>query len=265
MFQRLCVLLCTSLFFSGAIAQKSSNQSVAVVNGQPISAELFEQALKANTAQGLKDTPQLRQAIKEDLISRELLIQRAEKLGLDKSPEAALQLKRMRENLLVDLLIANYIRQHPITDEMVRADYDRQVNLLKQAGKVEQYKISVILVNSEPEANDIVMRLKKGISFAALARGRSIDGSKANGGEVGWVLASQVNPALSEELVKLKKGSFAGPIATGDGWNIIKLDDKRPFKMPSLEDSRNGIISLLVQQRRAQLIEQLRAESKVTQ
>lgn len=265
MFQRVCILFFASCFSVVVAAQTSSSKPVAVVNGQAISTELYEQALKANIAQGLKDSPQLRQAVREDLINRELLIQRAEKLGLDKAPDAALQIKRMRENLLVELLMANYLQQHPITDEMIRADYDRQVNLLKQAGNVEQYKISVIVVSTETEAKDIVSRLKRGISFVALARERSLDASKANGGEVGWVLPKQINPVLSEEMVKLKKGTFAGPIATGDGWNIIKLDDKRPFKMPPLEESRNGIISLLVQQRRAQLIEQLRAESKVTQ
>ena len=259
----------TSFFFAslislGTLAQTTSNNSIAVVNGQPISSDLYEQALRANLAQGLKDGPQLRQAVREDLINRELLIQRAEKLGLDKSPEAVLQLKRMREGLLIDMLLASYLRQHPITEEMVRADYDRQVNLVKQAGKVEQLKISVIVVSTEVEAQDIVLRLKRGISFAALARERSIDGSKSNEGEVGWVLPSQINPVLAEAVTKLKKGAFAGPIATGDGWNIIKLDDKRPFKMPSLEESRNGIIMLLVQQRRGQLIDQLRAESTIS-
>lgn len=264
MIQRTCSLLFAGLMSLGAYAQSLPSHTMAMVNGRPISNDLFEQALRANVAQGLKDTPQLRQAIREDLINRELLIQKAETLGLDRTPDAAMQLKRMRENLLVDLLMASYLKQNPITDEMVRADYDRQVNVLKQAGNLEQLKVSVIVVSSEPEANDIVSRLKRGISFAALARERSIDTSKANDGEVGWVLLSQLNPVLGEAVSKLKKGAYAGPIATGDGWNIIKLDDKRPFKMPTLEESRNGIISLLLQQRRLQLIEQLRAESNIS-
>lgn len=262
--QKTVFVLFAGLMSLTVSAQSLPNHTMAMVNGRPISNELFEQALRANLSQGLKDTAQLRQAIREDLINRELLIQKAETLGLDRSPEAAMQLKRMRENLLVDLLMAGYLKQHPITEEMVRADYDRQVNLLKQSGNLEQLKVSVIVVSSEPEANDILARLKRGISFAALARERSIDASKSNDGVVGWVLLSQLNPVLGEAVSKLKKGAYAGPIATGDGWNIIKLDDKRPFKMPSLEESQNGIISLLVQQRRLQLIEQLRAESKIS-
>ena len=245
-------------------AQSIPPNAVAVVNGQVISQELFDQLLRANVSQGLKDSHQLRKAIKDDLIDRVLLIQRAEKLGLDKTPEAQIRLQAMRENLLVESLMADYLKRHPITEDMVQADYDRQVETLKKAGKVEQYQLSVIVVPSEPEANDILYRLKRGISFAALARERSLDPSKANDGQVGWVLPAQINPALGEAMIKLKKGAYAGPIATGDGWNIIRLDDKRPFKIPTLEESRNGIISLLVQQRRLQLIEQLRKESRIS-
>lgn len=257
----LLLLACISVSVS---AQTIPPNAVAVVNGQAISQDLFDQLLRANVAQGLKDSPQLRQAIKDDLINRVLLIQRAEKLGLDKTPEAQVRLQALRENLLVESLMADYLKRHPITEDMIQADYDRQVETLKKAGKVEQYQLSVIVVPSEAEANDILYRLKRGISFAALARERSVDPSKANDGLVGWVLPAQINPALGEAMIKLKKGAYAGPIATGDGWNIIRLDDKRPFKMPTLEESRNGIISLLVQQRRIQLIELLRGESRIS-
>ena len=58
---------------------------------------------------------------------------------------------------------------------------------------------------------------------------------------------------------------IAGPIATGEGWNVIKVDEKRPFKAPTLEESKNGIVQLLIQQRRAQLIQRLRSENRVVQ
>ena len=257
----LLLLACISVSVS---AQTIPPNAVAVVNGQAISQDLFDQLLRANVAQGLKDSPQLRKAIKDDLINRVLLIQRAEKLGLDKTPEAQVRLQAMRESLLVESLMADYLKRHPITEDMIQADYDRQVETLKKAGKVEQYQLSVIVVPSEAEANDILYRLKRGISFAALARERSTDPTKASDGLVGWVLPAQINPALGEAMTKLKKGAYAGPIATGDGWNIIRVDDKRPFKMPTLDESKNGIITLLIQQRRLQLIEQLRSESRIS-
>lgn len=262
----LFVLVLAQLFIAGVVfAQSLPGGAVATVNGQPISAAMYEQNLRANLAQGLKDSPQLRQTVKEELINRELLAQYAEKIGLDKTPEAQLQLKQVRENLLVEMLMAAYLQQNPITEEEIRADYNRQLSLLGQTGNSMQYKISVIVVSSEFEAKDIVNRLNRGVSFAALAKEKSIDNSKANGGLVGWVLPNQVNPTLADVMVKLNKGAFAGPIATGDGWNIIKVDEKRAFLAPTLEESKNGIAQLLVQQRRAQLINQLRAEGKIIQ
>ena len=248
-----------------AQAQSLPAGAVATVNGEPISQSMYEQNLRANLAQGLKDTPQLRQTVKEELINRELMAQQAEKLGLDKTPEGKLQLKQLRENLLVELLLAQTLKDNPVTEEEVRADYNRQVSQINQAGGLQQYKISVIVVPSEAEAKDVINRLNRGTSFAALAKERSIDGSKANGGLVGWVLPNQINPSLAEVMVKLNKGAFAGPIATGDGWNVVKVDEKRPFKAPTLEESKNGIVQLLIQQRRAQLIQRLRSENRVVQ
>ncbi|MEN9903427.1 MAG: hypothetical protein RL651_2091, partial [Pseudomonadota bacterium] len=90
---------------------------VATVNGEPISTAMYEQNLRANLAQGIKDSPQLRQTVKEELINRELLAQYAEKLGIDKTPEAKLQL-----------------------------------SLLGQTGNTMQYKISVIVVSTASRA-----------------------------------------------------------------------------------------------------------------
>ena len=99
----LFVLVLAQLFIAGVVfAQSLPGGAVATVNGQPISAVMYEQNLRANLAQGLKDSPQLRQTVKEELINRELLAQYAEKIGLDKTPEAQLQLKQVRENLLVE-------------------------------------------------------------------------------------------------------------------------------------------------------------------
>lgn len=259
-------LLISVLFlFSSASFAQISGGIVATVNGQPISEAMYEQNLRANINQGMKDSPQLRQTVKEELINRELLAQFAQKQGIDKIPEVQLQLKQLRENLLVEVLMAEVIRQNPITEEEIRADYNRQLSMLGQTGNTMQYKISVIVVSSEYEAKDIVNRLNRGISFAALAKEKSIDNSRAKGGLIGWVLPNQVNPTLGEVMVKMNKGAFAGPIATGEGWNIIKVDEKRPFVAPTLEESKNGIVQLLIQQRRAQLIQQLRAEGKIVQ
>lgn len=146
-------LLTLLAFLNGAaMAQSLPSGAVATVNGEPISTAMYEQNLRANLAQGIKDSPQLRQTVKEELITRELLAQYAEKLGIDKTPEAKLQLKQVRENLLVEMLLAAYLQQNPITEEEVKADYKRQLSLLGQTGNTMQYKISVIVVSTASRA-----------------------------------------------------------------------------------------------------------------
>ncbi|BBU71542.1 hypothetical protein ICHIJ1_14610 [Fluviibacter phosphoraccumulans] len=68
------------------------------------------------------------------------------------------------------MLLAAYLQQNPITEEEVRADYNRQLKQLGQTGNSMQYKISVIVVSSEYEAKEIIKRLNRGDSFAALAK-----------------------------------------------------------------------------------------------
>ena len=76
---------------------KDGYEFVATVNGAPITQGLLNLNLRALTSQGQKDTPELRQAIKEDLINKELIAQEATKLGLAKEidfPDQITQLKQ---------------------------------------------------------------------------------------------------------------------------------------------------------------------------
>jgi peptidyl-prolyl cis-trans isomerase C len=82
----------------------------------------------------------------------------AVKKGLDKSPEVAEQTEcdeaigarqRVRPGLL---------KNNPVTDEMLKAEYDR---IKAQIGGGNQYKARHILVDKEADAKDIIARLKK--------------------------------------------------------------------------------------------------------
>ena len=65
-------------------------QNVATVNGKAIPASRVEQVVKQVVAQGKQaDSPQLREAIKKDLIGREVLIQEADKQGYGSCGESA--------------------------------------------------------------------------------------------------------------------------------------------------------------------------------
>lgn len=251
-----------SLFLSAPIAFA---QNVASVNGVQIPDAQFDQVLSAALERGQKDSPELRNAIKEELINREVLAQASAKQGLDKTPEAKQQWAQIRENFLVELLLIDDSKKHPVTDADVKAQYDREVAQLQGADASQQYKVSIITVTSSTEAENIIAQLKKGIPFDKLAKEKSIDASKVQGGLVGWVLPSQINPEIGTAIKKLGKGSYTTmPIQTQAGWNIVKVDEKRPFKAPAFNEVQNQIRQNLVQQQRVTLLKKLREEAKVT-
>lgn len=234
---------------------------MATVNGVAIPASLLEQNVRANVAQGQRDTPELRQLLKDELINREILAQESAKLGLDKTAEAKTQLAQLRQTLMVELLLNDLVKKNPVTDVKIKAEYDRRVNLLKNE---QEYKVALIVTATEDEAKAILAQLSKGESFEKIAAEKSIDPSKVKGGQVGWVLPAQILPAISNVMVNLNKGTLAvSPIRTQAGWNILKVEDKRAYQAPGLNEAKNDIRQALQQQQRAELVKRLRASAKV--
>src|SRR5512132_2752897 len=78
-----------------AYAQDKAN--VAVVNGVPIPQSRMDFIVKSQAQQGQKDSPELRQQIKEVLVTRELIAQDATKKGLDKSADVQMQLEMAKQ------------------------------------------------------------------------------------------------------------------------------------------------------------------------
>ena len=259
----LVVLLIVGLASPLASAQTKPASAVATVNGVAIPQALLDQNVRVNIAQGQRDTPELRQAIRDELVNREVLAQESARLGLDKTADAQTQWAQVRQTFMVEILLNDYARRNPITEDALKAEFDRQIVAMKDE---QQYRVSLIVTATEPEAKAILARLKKGEAFTKLASELSIDPSKKNAGEVGWVVAAQILPAISNVMVNLTKGSLSvAPIQTPAGWNIIKLEDKRAFVAPSYDLAKNDIRQMLLQKQRFDYVKTLRDKAKVVQ
>ncbi len=246
-----------------SFAQSKPANSMASVNGVAIPEALLTQNVNANIAQGQKDSPELRQVIKDELINREVLAQESARLGLDKTPDAQAQWAQVRQTFMVELLLNDLMKRNPISDAEVKAEFDRQ---MASMGDAQQYKIGLIVLPTEDAAKAVLARLRKGENFAKVATEVSIDPSKKDGGSVGWVLPGQILPAISNVMVNLTKGNLvAAPIQTPAGWNIIKLEDKRPFKAPTFDEAKNEMRQMLTQKQRFEYVKKLREAAKVVQ
>lgn len=252
----LSVFAFTSLTFA-------ADTTIATVNGVKIGSEMLEFVVANNVAQGIKDTPDLRAALKTELISREVLVQEAKKQGLDKEQAMKMQLVMQQNSMLIDSLLAKRFANLNITEEQLRVEYKRQVDQLVDA---EQYQVSHIVTATEADAKAVLKELnaKKGPTFAKLAREKSIHPSAQNGGSLGWLLPNQIAPALSGVVVNLSVGSTTNtPIATSDGWQVLKVEGKRKFKVPTFEESKQQIANAVYTKERTEYVQKLVNAAKV--
>jgi peptidyl-prolyl cis-trans isomerase C len=235
--------------------------SFATVNSLALPNSLLELVLKNNAAQGVANSPELRNVVRGELISRAALSQEAVKLGLDKQDNALAQMELLKQNLLAELLIADHLSKNPVSDAAVRADYDRQVAALTDA---KEYKIRNIVLADEASAKAALALVRKGEAFDKVAKEKSIDRSKAEGGDLGWLLSEQINPLIANVVVNLPKGAVsAAPIQVQNSWNIIKVDDIRNFTVPKFDDAKAQIRQAMLNKLRNDFVSKIISSAKV--
>lgn len=247
-----------------AFASAAFAQAMPTVNGKRLSSELLNQSVSANVAQGQADTPELRNVILEELINREVLAQDAQRKKLDQSKEAQLRIEQARQSVLVDLALADYFSKNPIDDKALRAEYQRQIEMLGTMGPLQQYQLRVGVFETEAQARDAIRRVRDGKSLEEIIRKESTDISRNNGGLLEWFLPNQILPAISNVIVNLPKGGLtAAPIQTPGGWNVVRVEDTRPFTPPKYDEVAEQLRASLIQQRRATYISELRKAAKI--
>ena len=80
---------------------------------------------------------------------------------------------------------------------------------------------------------------KEGTDFSALVAEHSDDaGSKAAGGELGWIERGELSPAFEDALFALEPGAVSDPVKTEDGWHVIQLREVRAEKASGFDEVR---------------------------
>ncbi|HEY0490681.1 MAG TPA: peptidylprolyl isomerase [Telluria sp.] len=236
-------------------------QNVATVNGKPIPAAKVDQIVKQVVAQGKQaDSPQLREAIKKDLIAREVMIQEADKQGFGTRAEVKQALENARQSIVINAMLADYVRKNPVKDAEAKAEYDKYK---AQMGDKE-YHARHILVATEDEAKAIIAKLKGGAKFEELAKQSSKDGSAANGGDLGWASPASYVPEFSKGMVALQKGAISEtPVRTQHGFHVIKLEETRAAKIPPFEEVKQQVNESLQQRKLQAFREELMKKAKI--
>jgi peptidyl-prolyl cis-trans isomerase C len=249
------------LALTAMVALPSFAQNVATVNGKPIPAAKVDQVVKQVVAQGkATDSPQLREAIKKDLIGREVLIQEADKQGVGTRPDVKNAIDNARQSIIINAMLADYIKKNPVKDADIKAEYDKYK---AQVGEKE-YHARHILVGTEDEAKQIIAKLKGGAKFEDLAKQSKDPGSAQNGGDLDWASPASFVPEFSKAMTSLQKGAITEtPVHSQFGWHVIKLEDVRPAKVPPLEEVKQQVAESLQQRKLAAYREELMKKAKI--
>ncbi|MGY6277792.1 peptidylprolyl isomerase [Methylomonas sp. MgM2] len=243
---------------TSATTAVSKEDAVASVNGVFISKKTLE-TLEKEIAERSHGQNFPKEQLIEELVQRELLIQEALKKGLDKSPEVIERLETVRNSLLSQAALQDYLKANPVTDDEIKAEYES-----KMANMGEEYKARHILVKTEDEAKTIIAELEKGGDFQALAQKHSIDPAGSEGGDLGWFTADRMVPPFSEAVIALENGKFSKePVQTQFGWHVILREDSRTLTPPPFDAVKDQLRPMLQRQKAQTMIENLRNSAKV--
>ncbi|MGA7984839.1 MAG: peptidylprolyl isomerase [Burkholderiales bacterium] len=234
---------------------------IAVVNGVAIPASRAEVLLREREVQGAAGNPAMREAVREDLINRELIAQEAARTGYTKKPALQAELALVRQTVIVQHYVSDWLREHPVSEAEVQKMYDEAK--AKSGGK--EYKVRHILLDTEDEAKSVIAALDKGAKFEELAKKSKDAGTRDRGGELDWMSpGGNLDKAFSDAMVKLDKGKYTEkPVHTRYGYHVIQVEDVRPLKFPPLEDVKARIEQQLKQRQLRELVQSLRAKAKI--
>ncbi len=208
-----------------------------------------------------QDPGLLSQAVRMQLANR-LVFQELVAKKWDQQPNVAAQLDKLRENALVELYLQT-VSAPPASypsDEEVQQVYDaNRAQLLMP----RQFQLAQIFVPSPKDAadktmddkakkalDDIQRKLKApGADFAAIA----IENDSKTGGDLGWLLESQIRPEIRASVMQLAKGAISEPIKLDDGYHILKLVDTKAAYTRTLPEVRDQLVQQMRSERAAAL------------
>lgn len=269
-----CVTIAVLLAALPDARAQGAAQPVATVNGVPIAQSTFQKALQGALNRGGTDTPELRAAVRSQLIARELFVQEAKKRSLDTDPLVVEAVEEARSNAMVTLFLNQAIKPRPITEADVRAQYEK----IKGTLGPEEYKLRIIVTHDKARAEEARAAARLGQPFPGLAQQYSVAPSARRGGEIDWVsfkspaqegATSGLPLVVAQAVERMKQGDVSGPLPFKNQWLIVRLEEKRPTVVPTFEQARPALHNMLaaraLERATSDLVRTLVNTAKITQ
>ena len=307
------IVAALSLFWAAPVAMAESaaaDDVFASVGDTTISREEFEREVYAAARQtfyhgkppGAEAYIEFRKGVADKLIDRHLLLEEAERRGIEPDSasidariaqyemrygdtdrwqtEGPAMVAALRERFVEDSLLERLEEEvrHTITpnSETVKDFFDEHPDLFTQPAS---NRVAVILLGVQPssgpagweaareESRMIVEQLESGEDFAELASSHSSDTSASAGGDMGYQHEGALSPDAELAIAALEVGEVSEPVRVLEGMAIFKLLDRKPERLREFDDVEERATQLWIRQagndRWQALVAELRADADI--
>ncbi len=196
----------------------------------------------------------------DQMISEKLLIQEAIIMGLEEDNDVLEQVKKMTEQILVQVFIEKEILDKVDANEEEVLDYYEQNK--DSFTEKEQVHLYNILLETEEEAQNILEQLKAGEDFSEIAIEKSTGPSAAQGGDLDYVAKGTIIPEIEEVIFALELEDLSEVVKTDFGFHILKITEKKAETVKTLEEVREEIVQTLLPEKQKEAFENLLEELK---
>lgn len=239
-------------------------QNAVIVNGKAIPKAQLDKLVQKS---GQPDNPQVRDQAREMLVTKELILQEADKRGVIQNESVRDQLEQSRVGILVAAVFEDYVQKEGVAEAELKAAYES----VKTQYTGKEYHVEHILVEKESDAKAIIAQVKAGANFDEIAKAKSKDpGSAPNGGDLAWVTEKSLVPEFSKAMVQIKPGQISDkPVKSQYGWHIIKMVDTRDVKAPSFDELKDQLKQMISSDQNwqkakfSEMMQKLRAKAKI--
>ena len=239
---------------------KAEDAVVATVNGAEIKQSALDGYLEIlkNQKQGKAATTE---SALDDLMATEIAVQEAKKSDILERPATKKAISDYTRNVLLQTWTREKLASFKVDDAELKKAYDERVTALAS----KEFNARHILVKTEDEAKAIIKEASAdGADFAAIAKDKSTGPSSSNGGSLGWFKAQTMVPAFSNAVKTMEKGDISKePVKTQFGYHVIKLEDSRDAKLPTLESLKPQLERVVSQKSMLAYMEELKSKADI--
>ncbi|AEQ52902.1 peptidylprolyl isomerase [Pelagibacterium halotolerans] len=171
------------------------------------------------------------------IIDMKLMASAAREDGLAETEDFTRRLAYLEDQALRRAFF-NSIVENQVTEEAIQAAYEE---LVADFAPEPEVRARHILVPTEEEANEIRAEIEGGREFADAASEYGTDGTRANGGDLGYFSTGMMVPEFEQAAMALEIGELSQPVESQFGFHLIYLEDRRLSEAPPLEEVRQQV------------------------